>query len=212
MKTNDLINMLAVNAGPMEPAASRRFLFMLGWGGFGAALLMAMLLGVREDLAAASLLPMFWLKLAFPVSLAVAAFFAADRLARPGAALGRVPAALLAPVAVIWLIGAATLLGAPAGDREALLFGETWQDCPLFIVVLSLPVMAGSFWAMRGLAPTRLPLAGAAAGLLAGAVGAAVYSLHCPEMAAPFLGTWYLLGMLIPATAGALLAPLLLRW
>ena len=64
----------------------------------------------------------------------------------------------------------------------------------------------------EGLAPTRLRLAGAAAGLLSGAVGALVYSLHCPELAAPFLGFWYLLGMLIPTAAGALLGPRLLRW
>jgi hypothetical protein len=31
-------------------------------------------------------------------------------------------------------------------------------------------------------------------------------------MAAPFIGFWYLLGMLIPAAAGALLGPRLLRW
>lgn len=65
---------------------------------------------------------------------------------------------------------------------------------------------------MRSLAPTSLPLAGAAAGLLAGSVGALVYCLHCPEMGAPFIGTWYLLGMLIPTAAGALLGRFVLRW
>ena len=67
-------------------------------------------------------------------------------------------------------------------------------------------------WAMRGLAPTRLKLAGAAAGFTSGAVGAVVYCLHCPEMDAPFLGFWYLMGMLIPTAVGALLGPRLLRW
>jgi len=65
---------------------------------------------------------------------------------------------------------------------------------------------------MRGLAPTRPAQAGGAAGLLAGAAGAAVYALHCPEMAAPFLGIWYVLGMAIPALLGAVLGPRLLRW
>jgi hypothetical protein len=31
-------------------------------------------------------------------------------------------------------------------------------------------------------------------------------------MAAPFLATWYVLGILIPAILGALLGPRLLRW
>jgi hypothetical protein len=35
------------------------------------------------------------------------------------------------------------------------------------------------------------------AGFAAGCVGALVYSLHCPELAAPFISTGYLLGMLI---------------
>jgi hypothetical protein len=78
--------------------------------------------------------------------------------------------------------------------------------------MLSAPVFAGVLWAMKGLAPTRLRLAGVAAGLLSGAVGALVYSLHCPELAAPFLGFWYLLGTLIPTAVGALLGPRLLRW
>jgi hypothetical protein len=65
---------------------------------------------------------------------------------------------------------------------------------------------------MKGLAPTRLRLAGAAMGFAAGAMGALVYSVHCPELAAPFLGFWYLLGMLIPTAIGMALGPRLLRW
>ena len=65
---------------------------------------------------------------------------------------------------------------------------------------------------MRGLAPTRPVRAGAAAGLLAGALAATAYTLHCPESQAPFLAVWYLLGILAPAAAGALVGPRLLRW
>ena len=46
----------------------------------------------------------------------------------------------------------------------------------------------------------------------AGATGALVYSLHCLELAAPFLGSWYLLGMLIPTVVGVALGPRVLRW
>jgi hypothetical protein len=31
-------------------------------------------------------------------------------------------------------------------------------------------------------------------------------------MAAPFIATWYLLGITLPAVVGALLGPVLLRW
>ena len=50
------------------------------------------------------------------------------------------------------------------------------------------------------------------AGLLAGAGGALIYSLHCVEMAAPFIGVWYVLGMSIPAAVGAVIGPSVLRW
>ena len=32
------------------------------------------------------------------------------------------------------------------------------------------------------------------------------------QLCAPFLGTWYLLGILVPTVAGALLGPRMLRW
>ena len=213
MKTDELVTLLATGAGAVEPdAAARRYATALGWGALGATLLMAIMLPVRPDIREAARLPMFWIKLAFPASLLVAGLFAALRLSRPGARLGRVPGTLMAPVLAMWLLAAFTLLGATQSEREELIFGGTWYSCPLSIAMLSVPVFVALIWAMKGLAPTRLALAGAATGLLAGAIGALSYALHCTEMAAPFIGTWYLVGMLIPAVAGALLGPLMLRW
>jgi hypothetical protein len=213
MKTHELVTLLATGAWAVEPgASSRRYATALAWGAFGATLLMAILLGVRPDIDAAARLPMFWIKLAFPVSLAVASLVAASRLSRPGAQLGRLPAALAAPVLAVWLLTAYVLLAAPPPERVELVMGRTWQYCLFSLPMLSVPVFVATFWAMKGLAPTRLALAGAAAGLLAGAIGALVYALHCPEMEAPFLGVWYVAGMLIPAAAGALLGPIVLRW
>jgi hypothetical protein len=67
-------------------------------------------------------------------------------------------------------------------------------------------------WALRGLAPTRLRLTGGIAGFAAGSIGALAYSLHCPELAAPFIGVWYLLGITICASLGVWAGPRLLRW
>jgi hypothetical protein len=213
MKTDELVTLLATGAGAVEPdASSRRYATALGWGAFGATLLMAILLGVRPDIDAAAGLPMFWIKLAFPASVVVASLFAASRLSRPGARLGWVPAALVAPVLAMWLLTAYVLLAAPLPERADLVMGRTWEYCLFSVPMLSAPVLVATLWAMKGLAPTRLALAGAAAGLLAGAFGALVYALHCPEMEAPFLGVWYVAGMLIPTAAGALLGPIVLRW
>lgn len=213
MKTDDLIKLLATGTGAVEPhAAARRYAIALGWGASGAAALMAILLGVRPDLADAARLPMFWVKIAFVACLAAASVPAALRLSRPGARLAWVPGALALPVLVMWILAAAALITAQPAQRAELFFGETWASCPINVAMLSAPVFIAVLWAMKGLAPTRLSLAGSAAGLVSGATGALVYTLHCPELAAPFLGFWYLIGMLIPTAVGALLGPRLLRW
>jgi len=131
---------------------------------------------------------------------------------RGGIQLARLRWVLIAPLAAMWLLAAIELLRVADGGRAALVLGQTWRECPFRIAILSLPAFAALFWAMREWAPTRLRLAGAAAGLCAGGVGAFVYTFHCPELAASFLGVWYVIGMLIPAVAGAWLGPRLLRW
>jgi hypothetical protein len=213
MKTDELITMLASSADAVDPhALRRRYTLALGWSLLGATLLMLILLGVRPDIAVAARLPMFWMKLAFPATLLIGALFATIRLSRPGVRLGQVPLAIAAPVIAVWLFSAMVLLNATPEEQYKLIFGDTWASCPLTIAALSVPLFGALIWAIKGFAPTRLALAGAAAGLLAGAGGALIYALHCPEMAAPFLGIWYVLGMSIPAAIGAVIGPWTLRW
>ena len=213
MKTDDLVAWLAADAQPVShPAQARRFVMTLALGTAVALLLMLVLLGPRPDLGQVAMLPAFWLKLAFPASLVLAAAMAVQRLGHPGMRLGRVAIGVAAPVAAIWLMSAIILMSAAPDGRSALIWGATWKECPINIAALSVPALLAAFWAVRQLAPTRARLAGAAAGLFAGAAGALVYALHCTEMAAPFLGIWYVVGMLIPTAAGAMLGPRLLRW
>jgi hypothetical protein len=96
--------------------------------------------------------------------------------------------------------------------RNRLIFGATAAVCPFLIALIAAPLLVAHLWILRGLAPTRLRLAGAAGGFAAGSMGALVYTLHCPELAAPFIAIWYLFGVLIPTLAGAWLGPWLLRW
>jgi hypothetical protein len=213
MKTDELITMLASGADAVDPRAlQRRYTLALGLSLAGTTVLMLVLLGVRPDIVEAMRLAMFWMKLAFPATLLFGAIFAIVRLSRPGVRLGHAPLAIAAPVIAVWLFSAMVLLGAAPEERHQLIFGNTWTSCPLMIAALSVPLFGALMWAMKGLAPTRLALAGAAAGLLAGAGGALIYALHCPEMAVPFLGIWYVVGMAIPAAIGAVIGPWTLRW
>lgn len=213
MNTDDLIAALAANPAPVDAARSdRRFLLRLAPGPVLALVLMLVLLGPRPDLAAAATLPMFWVKLALPASVGIGAWLLLARLGHPGVRLGGGPAAAIAPLVLMGAAGALVLWQAPVGERLALLLGQTWAQCPLAIALLAVPALGFALWALRGLAPTRLPLAGAAAGLFAGAAGAFAYAFHCPELQAPFLAVWYAAGMLIPAALGALLGRRALRW
>jgi len=213
MKTDDLITALATGAEPVDPRAPSRRLLLGSLAGMALAVpLMLGLLGLNPQLAQASQGSMFWVKLGFVAAVAAASFAVALRLGKPGTPTQRAAATLGIPFAAIWLLAVVALMAAAPGERAPLVMGSTWNTCPLNITVLSAPALALSLWAMRGLAPTRLTVAGAAAGLLAGALGATVYTLHCPETAAPFIGTWYVLGMLVPTLLGAALGRVVLRW
>lgn len=213
MKTDALIAMLA--RGPMASGGARpvpRLALAASAGLLIAAVAMVAALGLRSDLAAAAMLPMFWLKLALPLVVVAAALAAASRLARPGDTAIGAGVVITAAVLVVWALAARDLSVVPAGERIAAVVGQSAGSCVASIAALSLPLMVALVLALRGLAPTRPALAGAAAGALAGGGAACVYALHCTEMAVPFLATWYVLGMAIPAAAGAWLGPRLLRW
>ncbi len=213
MKTDDLIDMLA--RGPdvgVVPRPARACWLPLLAGLLASTAIMFALLGVRPDLAEAAMRPAFWIKLLFSAALAWAGWLAAKRLSAPGARTASLPLLLAVPVLLIWCMAAATLLYAAPAARADLFWGSTWRYCPLLITLLSLPVFAAALRVMRGLAPTRLRRAGAAAGLASGAAAAAVYCLHCPEMSVVFVGFWYVLGMLIPAALGAAIGPRVLAW
>lgn len=213
MKTDELITLLAAGEGA-TPAhtVARRYGRALVLAVPVSALLMTVLLGINPALMAYLQQPMFWTKLGFSAVLAALGYAATVRLSRPGARVGDLLRWFALPVGLIWVLAVATLLPATPAARHELFFGETWAACPFLIALLSVPVFITVMRAMKNLAPTRLRLAGGMAGFFSGAVGATIYCIHCPELGAPFVGFWYLLGMLIPATAGALLGGRLLRW
>ncbi|WP_322011831.1 DUF1109 domain-containing protein [Paraburkholderia sp. J12] len=213
MKTEDLISLLATGAAPVDPhVVARRFSWALIAGALGSTLLMALAFGVRRDLATVAATPLFWLKVALPFFVALGALLATVRLARPGVAPRMAWAAIAWPVAAVWLAAIALVWLAPPEARLPLVMGQTWRVCPFAIAFLSIPSFAAVFWALRGLAPTRLRATGFAGGLLASATATLAYCLHCPEMGVPFWAIWYLLGMAIPAALGAWFGPRLLRW
>lgn len=213
MKTNDLINLLA--SGPdvaTKGMSANRALLLLSGGMVASIVLMLTLLGIRPNLAEMALLPAFWLKIAFVFSVCAVGWTVRARLSIPGSRLGVLPVLIGAPLLLIWVAAAIALGSAAPAERAHLFWGDTWRYCSALITLLSLPILVATLYIMRNLAPTRLRLAGAAAGFASGGMATVVYSLHCPEIAAPFIGFWYVIGILIPTGIGAWVGPRALRW
>lgn len=211
MKTDALVALLARGAGPAPRGVAARRLTPTALGGMLlAALLATALLGPVP--AAMFATPAPWLKLAYAGALALAAGWLTARLSRP---VARLAAPSRSTIAVVAVMGALALLAwdaTPATERVAGLLGHSWVACPWNVLALSLPALAGTLWAVRGLAPTRPRAAGFAAGLLAGAVGAFGYAFSCVETTVTFVALWYTLGIGLTAALGALVGPRVLRW
>jgi hypothetical protein len=212
MKTDDLIALLADDLKPARRGMVARWLLLgLVIGAGLSTLLMMTTIGPRPDLHAAMQLKAFWVKFIYTLALAGLGFALVARQSRAGQDSRKLAMALAAPVAALMVL-AAIQLSAPYADTAALVMGNTWMVCPWLILMLSLPLTLCLLLVMRRLAPTRLAMAGAAAGLLSGAIAATIYGFHCPEMAAPFLLIWYTLGIAFSAGFGAVLGSRLLAW
>jgi hypothetical protein len=213
MKTEDLVSLLSTGAEAVDlRLPSRRWVLALAGGALIAFLLTAGLLKLNPALWHETSKPMFWVRESYCAVLGVLGFITVVRLARPGLRLGLVPIGIPVAVIAMWVLAGVTLVAASPQNRERLILGHTAGVCPFLIALIAAPLLIAFLWVMRSLAPTRLRWAGAASGFAAGSIGALAYTLHCPELAAPFLAIWYLLGMLIPTAIGALLGPRLLRW
>ncbi|WP_302175150.1 DUF1109 domain-containing protein [uncultured Hydrogenophaga sp.] len=211
MRTEALIEMLARGAGPAPRAAvARRLLPVMLAGLVVSSLLALWIIGPLPPVMFQTPVP--WIKLLYALALAGAAAALTTRLARPIARL-RVPV-----LVVLLVIGAMAAGGAvfvaltPQDARAQAVFGQTWLVCPWMLMGISLPTLAGILWTLRSLAPTQLRKAGFAGGLLAGAIGAAGYSLACPESSAAFVAIWYTLGILLTGLLGGALGARVLRW
>jgi hypothetical protein len=213
MMTEELIRALARNVKPVpHHAIERRVAVGMAAGAVITLLLIGALLGFRADLDLAVRGFPFWMKWSYTISLGIGAVFVTTSLARPDTTSLRWLWLLSVPILLLTGIGVAEIVQAPAGTLLSMWLGRSWDRCPWLVLLFSLPIFAGLLWSFRRFAPTRLRAAGAAAGLTAGAWAATLYCLHCPEVSAIFVLTWYSLGIALATGLGALLGPRVLRW
>jgi hypothetical protein len=213
MTTNDLIARLT---GELKPVSRTAVLQRVGTGLgislIASALLMYFWFGLRPDFAGAIFTASLWIKFAYTLILAVAGAWAVKRVAHPLGSIGVNLGLMAAAFVVIGFLAFAQLASAEPRQYYTMLMGRTVTTCTVTIVMLSLPLLAGAFWVLRGLAPTRLTMAGAAAGLAAGSIASFVFSFHCEESAMAFMAIWYTLAILVSGLIGAIAGRFFLRW
>jgi hypothetical protein len=213
MNTEQLIEKLASDVPPVRRHAVRwRIALGLTAGALVSLGFVVMGMGVNPKLGTAMHGYSFWMKWGYTLSLSICAILATARLARPDRTDLRWLWLMAVPVGLLAIVGMFELIRTPQTQWLAMWLGHSWKVCPWRVLTLAIPIFIGLLWSFRRMAPTRLRAAGAAAGLAAGAFAATVYCLHCPEVSAIFVLTWYSLGIVLAASIGALLGPRLLRW
>src|SRR5260370_20079113 len=89
--------------------------------------------------------------------------------------------------------------------------GAQWATCLYCIPLFAVVPFAALILALRRGAPVNLKRTGAIAGLVAGALGAAVYAFHCSDDSLPFIAVWYGGMVVLCSWVGSQLGPLVLR-
>ncbi|MFG1423154.1 NrsF family protein [Roseixanthobacter liquoris] len=213
MKTDDLISMLGAN---VERVDRRQFVRTLSSavvvGAIVALGAMLFTFGIRADLDEAGALTSLFLKLAFTMGILVPASIYLIRLSRPGGERKTSIALMVLPFIAIMLLAAISLSSAPSSHWNKMITGDQWLECLLSIPTIAIVPFAVIIWAVRRTAPTDLVRTGALVGLIAGAVSATGYALHCMDDSLPFVALWYGGTIALCSFAGAKLGPWLLRW
>ena len=210
MKTDDLVRLLAADA--RRTAAPRTAILRAALvSGIIVCLAFVALVGVRPDLLSALADPPVAFKFVFTASVASAAAAYGLRAIRPDD--GSSPLVFALPVMVL-LAGAAALelSVTPRATWLSAATGTAPLRCLVLIVASALFPVAALLATMRSGAPRRPALAGAAAGIGGGAIGAAVFALHCPNDSALFVAIWYGLGLAITGAIGASVGARRLAW
>ncbi len=211
MKTEELISLLKEDAPVRQrlPQSLRRFLAL---GALASLGLLLLTVGLRPDLAGKIATPRVLFKILTMLFLATLACRIVLSAGQPGVDLRR--RLKLLPLPALLLVAAVVLEGTmtPAEEWRSRWLGLHAAFCLFFIPVLAGAPLSALLLTLRQGAPDDPGLAGAAAGLAAGSVAAALYAWHCPDDSPFFVASWYMLAILLVTAAGFGIGRRLLRW
>lgn len=212
MRTDDLIEALAKDGVAAGPAPHVALCGALLGGALAAAFLFLTVLGYRPDIATAAETYRFLFKFVFTLTLAATAIWLVFTVMRPEAVPGLRLLALTAAPVLIVLAVVAELSVMPSSTWLPRLIGKNWWFCLTVIPSLAIVPLAAFFWALRRAAPANPGLAGALAGLSAGAIAATLYASHCTDDSPLFVITWYSLAIGLVTLVGYFAGRRWLAW
>jgi hypothetical protein len=214
MRTDELINTLvADHAVQPRPKPVGQGLVMAIIGGLAiSGALFALTLGVRPDIVSALGTWRFDMKLSANLVLVIAATWVALRLSSPTTKPLFGMRALLVPALLLLAAVIYELVTVPASAWPSRAMGVNGVMCLASIVFLSVLPLTATIYALRQGAPASPAVMGAVGGLLAGALGATVFAMHCTNDSPLFVAIWYTLAIGLTAIVGLLVGQYVLRW
>lgn len=212
MDTEKLINALAADAKRPPVALWLAWAGLIAAGVVLAAAVFFAVLGPRADIAAAVETWRVALKFAVAIVLAAGASALALVLSRPGEGWrAALPFLVLAPAMLCAGVICELVSVSPDAWLERAV-GRNGFDCLGLITMIGIAPLALLLLALRHGAPTRPALAGAAAGLSAGGVAAALFAVHCTDDSPLFVAMWYSAAIGGLTLLGAIGGSRVVRW
>lgn len=207
------INALVEDLRPVTPPRLSAFLLRIAIAFSVSAAFVLLIVQPRPDLSESISTSSFWFKqsiLALPLAVGAVLTW---RLARPSTVRWSrlsygLSAAAIAVLAALGLVEMASVRPVEELRRA----GTDGLHCLLFAGLASAPmVVLGLRW-LKTMAPTHIPAASVALGLLAGGVGTSTYALHCPYESAGYIAVWYGLAVILVTALGRATLPRHLAW
>ena len=219
-KIDDTILLLSRDIDAMPPSLtlreSYRLMLTIGVMGIITLTMIAAILGwieLRPDYQAAVYQPSVMLKQIVPLLAVLVLLPGISYLCHPETETR--PMRIIAALVVVSLLPVmfiAQLFLHPVEEWATHIQGGSMTRCIVLIPMLAMVVLSAQMVVLRRGAPSQPVLAGAQAGLIAGAFAAMIYANFCTEDNPMFYGIWYGCGIVISMAIGALAGRRLLRW